>query len=333
VGGDRAMSLKRRHFLALAGGALALPLAVRAQGLQRRIGFIGVPAPGDPQAATTRAALTVGLMDQGWIEGRNLMLLDRWIAGSGERAREVAAALVVEGIEVLISEGTPGTAAAIGATRTIPVVFTVVTDPVGAGWVTNLAHPEANVTGFPTFEARIGGKWLDLMQALVPQLERLGVMYHPQGSGALYVRSTQEAAASRHVSVFSLPVTSVDEMIAAVASQAGTLRTAVVATPDTFLAANRAALLAAVAEWRLPALYPFDYFAVEGGLIAYGVDIDDLVHRAGRYAGRILNGAKVADLPVQQPTKFQMLINMKTAAAQGIRVPDRLLALADRVIE
>ena len=308
----------RREFVALLGGAAAAwPLAARAQ-QPERIRVIGVlisTAADDPEGQARLTAFAQGLQELGWSVGRNLRIDYRWAAGQVDRYRSYAAELLALSPDVILAVGS----AAMGplqATRSVPVVFVQVADPVGAGFVESLARPGGNATGFTVFEYGISAKWLELLKELAPQVTRAAVLRDATiAAGAGQLGAVQSVAPSLGIELRPVAVRGL-----IVAAGAG-------------VATNRELIINLAARYRLPAVYPYRYYVVSGGLMSYGPDNIDQYRRAAGYVDRILKGEKPADLPVQAPTKYELVINLKTAKALGLTVPDSLLARADEVIE
>jgi putative ABC transport system substrate-binding protein len=330
--------MRRREFVAGLGGAAAWPLAARAQqqpDRMRRVAVIMVNAESDVQGQARVAAFRRGLRELGWIEGSNARIDFRWAAGDPARARVHASELVALAPDVIVANGSPAVAALHEATRSIPVVFVVVTDPVGAGYVQSLARPGGNITGFSTFEPEIGGKWLELLEEIAPGLERVGGILDPAFRGFAAVWHAIEGMAPK----LGLELTTIvlrapaDDLESAIAAFAQKPRGALIVFPTAINNIQRDRIAALAARHRLPAVYPFALYATAGGLMSYGVDSVDLFRRGASYVDRILNGEKPADLPVQAPIKYELVINLKTAKALGLQVPPTLLARADEVIE
>jgi putative ABC transport system substrate-binding protein len=331
--------MRRRQFVTLLGGAAAAwPLAVRAQQGERmrRIGALIGGAETDPESRARVAALREGLEQRGWSEGRNLRIDYRWASADSDRIRAFAAELVATAPEAIFAHTTPATTRLLEATRNIPIVFASVSDPVGDGIVASFARPGGNVTGFTNVEASIGGKWLEILKELSPAVARVGFLFNPAtspGGGSYFLRPFEAAAPLFNVQPISTPVEDVVDIERAVAPLAVGANGGLIVNSDVFTTRHRAAIIAAAARHRVPAIYPFAYFAADGGLAAYGTDVRDLWRRAASYIDRILRGEKPADLPVQAPTKFELVINLKTAKALSLEVPPSLLARADEVIE
>jgi putative tryptophan/tyrosine transport system substrate-binding protein len=328
--------MTRREFITLLGGAGAWPLAARAQ-QGDRVRRIGVLMPGDESDPTRKArltALTQTLADLGWTDGRNVRLDVRWGRGDINRIRVLAQELVGLQPEIIVTNATPETVAVQRETRTIPIVFAAVSDPVASGLVPRLDRPGGNVTGFAIFEASLGGKWLELLSEIAPGLKRAAIMFNPDtASVSTYMSSLETAARSLKVEAITAPVHDDVEIETAIIALGREPGGGLVVMPDTFMTAHRAPIIAAAARNNVPAVYNLPEFARDGGLLSYGVSQVDLLRRAATYVDRILRGAKPAELPVQLPTKFEMAVNLKTARTLGLEIPPTLLARADEVIE
>jgi putative ABC transport system substrate-binding protein len=279
--------------------------------------------------------LRQGLAELGWVEGRNLHMEFRWPGGDVERAQALATELVRLKPDVLLARSTPTTAALKRASGSIPIVFVAVTEPEEQGFVQSLARPGGNITGFTNIDSMIGGKWLQLLKEVEPRIARVAVLFNPQTApfAPLYLRSVQAAAPGLAVEVSAMPVQSEAEIDAALTAFARLPAGGLVVIPDSFTAQHRDLVIALAARNRLPALYTNLVSTPSGGLMAYAVDSRDLMHRAAGYVDRILKGGKPAEMPVQQPAKFELSINLKTAKALGLTVPQTLLYTADQVIE
>jgi putative tryptophan/tyrosine transport system substrate-binding protein len=329
--------MKRREFITLLGGAAAWPLAARAQqgDRVRRIGVLAAYAESDPEAQVRIAAFRQGLRGLGWTEGHNLRMELGWGTGDPDRARTLATGLISLAPDVIVAHGTPALTALHQATRTIPVVFVSVIDPVGAGYVQSLALPGGNITGFSTFEPEIGGKWLELLKEIAPGLNRVAGILDPGFKGFAGVWGAIENIAPRFgIEIKTLPFQApTDDLESAVAKFAQEPGGGLIVIPTALNAVQRNRIISSAARGGLPAMYAFRFYATEGGLISYGIDTVDMFRRSASYVDRILKGEKPADLPVQAPTKFEMVINLKTAKALGLEIPPTLLARADEVIE
>jgi putative ABC transport system substrate-binding protein len=301
----------------------------------RRIGVLMAFAPSDPEAKLRVKAFEVGLRDLGWRQGRNLRIEYRWAPNDPDVLRMLAAELVAVAPDLILAVSTPVLAALLKESTTIPMVFVQVTDPVGNGFLPNLARPGGNTTGFTNFEFSIGGKWLQMLKEIAPRTRRVGVIFNP--NTAPYAKSftqlMETAAQTLSIEQLAMPVqdtAAVEDTIDAVAHEPSS---GLIVLPDASTVVYRDAIIAGAARHRLPAVYPFRFFAVSGGLLSYGTDVADAFRRAASAVDRILNGVKPADLPVQAPTKFELVINLKTSKTLGLDVPPTLLAIADEVIE
>jgi len=330
--------MNRREFMTVLGGAAAAwPLGARAQtATVRRIGALIGGAETDPEAQGRVAALREALEQRGWSEDRNFRIDYRWAGADPARIQALAAELVATAPEAIFTHTTPATTAVLRATQSIPIVFASVSDPIGDGIVASFARPGGNVTGFTNVEASMGGKWLEILKELAPGVTRVGFLFSPTlapGGGSYFLRPFEAAAPLFKVHPIAIPVEGVADIERTLASLAGGGSGGLIVNSDVFTTRHRADIIAAAARHRVPAIYPFNYFASDGGLAAYGTDVKDLWRRAASYLDRILRGEKPADLPVQAPTKFELVINLRTAKALGLTVPLTLQASADEVIE
>jgi putative ABC transport system substrate-binding protein len=326
----------RRQFVALLGGAAAWPLVARAQqpDRMRRIGVLMSLAADDPQGQARLAAFLQALQQLGWTDGRNVQIDTRWAAGNADKIRKYATELVTLAPDVILASGGSVAGRLIQVTRTVPIVFTQTPDPVGAGFVDSLARPGGNATGFTMFEYGMGGKWLEVLKEIAPSVTRAAVLRDPtipQGAGQW--GAIQTAAPSFGIDVIPLNVRDTSEIERAVAAFARSSNGGLIVTGSGLAVVHRNLIVTLAARHRLPAIYPLSAFVTGGGLISYGVDSLDPHRRAASYVDRILKGEKPADLPVQAPTKYELVINLKTAKALGLEVPSTLLARADEVIE
>lgn len=328
--------MRRRDFIALAGAsAAAWPLAANGQQLEqvRRIGVLMATA--DDREGRL-AAFREALRELGWVEGRNVKFEVRWGAGSSVRTSAFAAELAGASPDVLLAHASLSLKALKKETGTIPIVFTVVTDPVGTGFVQSLARPGGNTTGLMNFEAAMMGKWLELLKEISPTIARVALLFNPDtapGGGDYFLRFFETAAPQFGVKSIAVPVRDGLGLDSAIAALAREPDCGLIVMSDVFTMTHHEAIGSLAAHHRLPAVYPFRYFATAGGLVSYGIDVLDLFKKAGLYVDRILKGAKPADLPVQAPTKFELVVNLKAAKALGITIPPTLLARADEVIE
>jgi putative ABC transport system substrate-binding protein len=332
-----SIRLRRRAFIAALGGAAAWPLAARAQqgDRVRRIGVLMPANENDPAAKTYVSAFTQGLADLGWADGRNVRMDLRWTSADINRIRAHAQELVGLQPDIIVTWGTPASVALQRETRTIPIVFAGVSDPVASGIVARLDRPSANITGFADFgEPSLGGKWLELLSEIASGLNRAAIMFNPDTSPAsTFIPSLETAARSLKVVPITTPVHTDVEIETAITALGREPGGGLVVMPDLFTIAHRAPIILAAARNNVPAVYPHSFFARDGGLLSYGPDLIDNFRRAASYVDRILRGEKPGDLPVQLPTKFEMILNLKTAKALGLAVPPSIRLLADEVIE
>jgi putative ABC transport system substrate-binding protein len=330
--------MRRRDFIikVIAGWAIAWPLAARAQQRERvrRIGVLMNFAADDPEAQARNAAFLQGLSELGWNVGRNARIDYRWGAGDGERNREYAAELVALAPDVILANGAAAVRSLQGITRTVSIVFAGVADPVGEGLVASLARPASNATGFTTFEFGLGGKWLELLKEIAPRVEQAAVIRdQTQPGGVAWFAVIQAAANSFKVELSPIDARNGGELERAVMAFSRRLNGGLIALPGASTASHRDLIVALAARYRLPAVYPFRYYATSGGLASYGPDVIDQYRRAASYVDLILKGEKPSDLPVQAPVKYELVINQMTAKALGIEIPPMLLTRADEVIE
>jgi len=332
--------MRRREFLALLGGIAiaARPGMGRAQhpGRTRRIAILLGVAESDPEAQSRVGALRQELERLGWVDGRNIRIEQRWTGGDAERLRAYTAELVASAPDVIVANPTPIVAALKQATRTIPIVFALVSDPVSSGFVESWAQPGGNITGFTSFESSMAGKWLQALKQMAPRVTQVTVVFNPEtaaSGGEIFLRPLEEAASPFGFQVRPARVRSAAEIAGLGDPSASGGTTGLLVVPDIFTTNHRDEIIALAARQRLPALYPFRFFAASGGLMSYGIDTLDVFRRAASYVDRILKGAKVGELPVQGPAKFELAINMRTANSLGLTVPPSLLSLADEVIE
>jgi ABC-type uncharacterized transport system substrate-binding protein len=329
--------VKRREFITLLGGATAAwPLAARAQerDRMRRIGVLMSVAADGPDGQPRLAAFLNGLQQLGWTEGRNVRIELRWGAGDAERIRNYVAELVALGPDVILASGDHPVVALQQATRTVPLVFTMVADPVGAGLVESLAHPGGNTTGFTLYEYNMSAKWLELLKEIAPGVKRVAVIREAgTAAGTGQFAGIQAGAPGLRLELSPIGVRDVGEMERAVTAFAHSANGGLIVTGSAQAAVHRDLIVTLAARHKLPAVYVARFFATAGGLISYGPDFLDEHRRAAGYVDRILRGENPADLPVQAPTKYETVINLKTAKALGLTVPDELLARADEVIE
>jgi putative tryptophan/tyrosine transport system substrate-binding protein len=328
--------MRRREFIARLGSAAAWPPAARAQQAERvrRIGvLIPIGGENDPEYRRRLSALTQALADLGWTDGRNVRMDIRSGGGDTNRIRALAQELVGLQPDIIVTAG-PGTFAVQRETRTIPIVFMNLGDPVASGIIERLDRPGGNITGFANTEATLGGKWLELLSEIAPGLKRVAIMFNPDTSRvSSFTPSVERAAPSLKVVPVIAPVRSDVDIETAIIGLGREPGSGLVVMPDAFMITHRMPIILAAARNNVPAVYGFSYFARDGGLLSYGPDPVDIPRRAASYVDRILRGAKPGDLPVQFPTKFEMVVNLKTAKALGLTVPQSILLRADEVIE
>jgi putative tryptophan/tyrosine transport system substrate-binding protein len=325
--------MKRRDFIVVLGGAAALPLAVRAQQPARLIGVLFGYAENDPTGQSELAAFRSGLSRLGWKEGGNLRIELRWGAGDPGKIRGMAKELVELHPDVILGQTTPVADALVHATKTIPVVFMTVSDPIASGFVATLARPGGNVTGFALFEAALGGKWVELLKQTAPRTKRVALLFNPATAPPLkiYMSSIQAAASTFAVQVTDAAFQTSGDIERAIEAQAGD--GGLIVMPDSSNTINRELITTLAARYGVPAIYYHRFFTQSGGLVSYGDDRTQLAQDAAGYIDRILKGAKPEDLPVQAPTKYDLVINLKTAKALGLDIPSSLVTTADDVIE
>jgi putative ABC transport system substrate-binding protein len=328
--------IARRKFVVALGGAAAWPLAARAQQGDRvqRIGWLAPLDENDPRAKSTISAFTQGLAGLGWTAGRNVRMDLRWGGDDTNRIRMLAQELVGLQPDIIVTIATPATVAVQRETRTIPIVFASVGDPVASGIVARLDRPSGNVTGFANLEATLGGKWLELLSEIAPGLKRAAIMFNPDTAPvSSFMPSLEAAARSLKVTPIIAPVHSDGDIETAITALGREPGGGLVVMPDSFMNVHRARIILAAARNNVPAIYWPSDFARDGGLLSYGIDSLDLYRRAASYVDRILRGDKPGDLPVQLPTKFEMVVNRKTANALGLAIPPSILLRATEVVE
>ncbi len=329
----------RREFIVALGGAISpailSPLAVHAQQRERlrRVSVLMGQSESNPKSPQRVTTFRDALRKLGWSEGHNVAIDFHWGAGDPVRISGLAKELMGAAPDIIVAETTPVTAALRQQTSTTPIVFLQVANPIGSGFVASLPRPGGNITGFTNFEPSIGGKWLELLKEIAPHVVRAAAIFNPQTHSGQYWKSIEIAAPTHRVEFVQSPVQGVDEIERAVKAFAAEADGGLLIMPDSFTGAHRERIVALSAQYRLPSVYAFRVFPRSGGLISYGIDPIDGYRQAAAYVDRILKGEKPADLPVQAPTKFELVINLKTAKALGLTVPPSLLARADEVIE
>lgn len=326
--------MRRRRFIVTLSGATAFPLAAYAQTERtRHIGALLAFAEDDPEGQARIAAFRRQLRELGWSEGNNLRIDFRYAPGDAERMRPAAAELVALAPDVILVHGNPGVAALQQVNRSIPAVFVQIADPVGSGFIDNLAHPGGNMTGFANFEPEIGSKWLEILKEVAPTVTRAIVLLHMQTAGNVaFLRAAETASTSLGITVTSAGVQNAAE-IASTFETFAAPNSGVIIIPHFVTVSNRVLIGELAIRHRMPTVAAIGFMAASGSLVSYGVDVVELFRLAANYIDRILRGAKPAELPVQLPTKYELVVNLKTAKAIGLTVPASLLARADEVIE
>ena len=329
--------MRRREFITLLGGAAAWPLAAWAQGSQqvRRVSVLLGLGEKDPEATSRVKAFRLGMRDLGWIEGRNVQIEYRFAETNLELIDKHVAEVVRLAPDVIVAHSSAIMAALRPATSTIPIVFAMVIDPVGQGFISNLSHPGGNITGFPFGESEIVGKWINLLRDVKPSLSRVALMFNPDTAPYFdaYIRSLDASPKQTSVEVEAAHVRSVADVELAVAKLGREPGSGLIAGSDIFIVAMRGAILKAADQHRVPLISPYRQFVIEGSLISYGPDAADIFWRSASYVDRILKGEPPGNLPVQSPVKFELVINLKTAKALGLSPPESFLLLADELIE
>ncbi len=330
--------MRRRAFITFVGGAAVWPLAAQAQQADRvrRVGVLMPFAAGDAAGKLELAAFAQQLQALGWTDGGNLRIDYRWSAGDPGRMEALAQELIALQPDVIFSRSTPVTGALVKQTRAIPLVFAVVSDPVGEGFVASVARPGGNATGFTNAEASLTGKWLGLLKEMMPSINRVAFIFDPRvaaGGGSYYTRLIEAAAPQFQVAPTAIPIADSADVDGSVGDFVRKPNGGLLVLPDSTTNFHRERIISMAAQHRVPAVYAFRNIVADGGLMSYGIDVIELFRRAAIYVDRILRGAKPADLPVQLPEKFRLVLNLKTAAAMGLTIPTSLQLLADEVIE
>jgi putative tryptophan/tyrosine transport system substrate-binding protein len=329
--------MRRREFITLIGGVAAWPLAARAQQAERMrlIGVLMAYAESDPEGQAWVAAFREALQKLGWAEDRNIRIDTRWATPDVEAMQRLAKELVALQPDLILSQSTPTTAALLQHTRTIPIIFANIADPVGSGFVASFSRPGGNATGFVLFEPTMAGKWLELLKEIAPRVNRVAFLFNPETATYFeyYTIPFKAAAASFGVEAIAAPVHDSSELEIAFAAQAREPNGSLIVLPDSFLNAHSVEITSLAARYRLPAVYPYRLYTKVGGLLSYGNDVFDNYRRAAGYVDRILKGEKPGELPVQAPVKFELVLNLKVAKDLGLTLPPTLLARADEVIE
>jgi putative tryptophan/tyrosine transport system substrate-binding protein len=330
--------MRRRDFVKGIAGAIGGPIAARAQQSNRlrRIGVLMAHKEGDPEFQDYLGAFRQGLRDVGWVEGHNIQIDTRWGALDDVEARQRSAKEIL-GLspDIILTQNTPPTASMLQQTHTVPIVFVIVTDPVGSGFVGSLSRPGGNATGFTIMEPTTSGKWMELLKEIAPQIRRAGLLFNPKTApfAEYWLRPFNAAANSLGVEPASVKVGSESDLETAFAAQANDTNAGMVVMPDGFVNVYRAQIVTLASRYRVPTVYPWRFFTELGGLMSYGFDQSDSFRTAAVYVDRILKGEKPGDLPVQAPTKYELVINRKTARALDLNVPLSLIGRADDVIQ
>jgi putative ABC transport system substrate-binding protein len=327
--------MRRRDFLGVCGGAAVWPQAAHAQQKQMRRRRLGMLLIGTPESRAPQTAAYAGWLEQtGWKTGSNLDVEYRWAAGDEQHLRQQAAEIANLSPDVILVESAAALSSVRETAQSIPIVFVMVGDPVGSGVVNSLAHPGGTITGFTNFEPSMGGKWLEMLKEAAPAIKNVGVLLHPdQSSHVNYWKSAEAASHVLGIPLTKMEMRSANELKRTLERLPTRPEQGLMVLPHLITASNRKSIIASAGKHQIPAVYGVRFFAKDGGLISYGVDSQDLFRRAFSYVDRILKGEKPADLPVQAPTKFELVINLQTAKALGLTIAPTLLARADEVIE
>ena len=330
--------MRRREFITLIGGALAdqaIPANAQEPVRVRTVGAL-MGFANDAEAKVRTEAFETGLESEGWSLGQNLRIEYRYAEGDSMRMQALAKELAELKPDCILGQSTPVTAALMQATWTIPIVFVAVSDPIGSGFVASMARPGRNITGFTVLHASVAGKYLEMLKEMVPQLARVAIMYNPNSvpaDGKFFSRPFIESATKLKVRPITAEVHNASEIENAITKLGRESESGLILVPDNFMSVHRDLIISLTAQFRIAAIYPYRYFAEAGGLVSYGVHAIEQFRRASEYVSRILRGAKPADLPVQAPTKFELVINLRTAKTLGLVIPKILLAGAEQVIE
>jgi putative ABC transport system substrate-binding protein len=329
--------MKRRQFITLLGGTIAWPLTAHAQQLERsvRIGVLMGIGEHDPESGPRVEALERGFRELGWVKGRNLHLDYRWTAGDLDRARLFAKEIVELKPDLIVVHSTPAVKALRQLTTTIPMVFVLIADPIGSGFVDNLSHPGGNITGFMNVDAPMTSKWLELIVEIAPKTKQVALIFNPDTASFYqdFLRTFDTAAPKFNVRGIATPVTDAAGIERAMKELGQLPDTALFVLPDVFVQVHRALIIKLAEQYRVPAIYPYGFFPTSGGLLSYGIDTIAIFHQAAGYADKILKGAAPNDLPVQAPLTFKLVVNLKAARTIGLTIPESFLLRADEVIE
>jgi putative ABC transport system substrate-binding protein len=329
--------MRRRDFITVIGGTVAWPLAARAQKSEptARIGVVMGIGDSDPEAGPRVEALEAGLRELGWVKGRNLQIEYRWTAGDPDRTLRFAREIVELKPDLIVVHSTPAVKALRQLTTSIPMVFVLIADPIGSGFVQNLSHPGGNITGFMNVDAPMAGKWLELIVEIAPKTRQVSLIYNPNTAPFYrnFLRTFDAAAPKFKVKGISTPVTDAAAIESAMKDLGQLPDVAIFVLPDVFVQVHRTLIIKLAEQYRLPAIYPYRFFPTSGGLLSYGIDTIIVFRQAAGYADKILKGTAPNDLPVQAPLAFKLIINLKAAKAIGLGVPESFLLRADEVIE
>jgi len=329
--------MKRREFVTLLGGTAVWPLTAHAQqqGRLPQVAILRAEVAGDPEGVRNSAALLQGLQALGWTQGRNVRIEQRWAGGSVDAMKALAKELVALKPDVIGVVSTPVSAAVMQETHTIPIIFVQNFDPVGSGLVKSLVAPDGNITGFTSYEPAMGGKWLELLKGVASQVASVAIMYNPQTApyAGVFLRSIEAAAPSLAIQPTAMPIQDAGTIEKAIEAFAREINPGLIVLPDVTTTFHEKLIVKLAVQHRMPAICPWSHFVTAGGLMCYAVDLPVLWRRAASYVDQVLKGEKPANLPVQQPTKFELVINLTTAKALGLTIPASILSLADDLIE
>ena len=330
--------MRRRDFLSLIGGAAATwPLAVRAQqpARLRQVAILRAEVAGDPEGLRNSGALIQGLQALGWTPGRNVRIEQRWAGGSVDAMKALAKELVALEPDVIVVVSTPVSAAVMQETHTIPIIFVQNFDPVGSGLVKSLVAPDGNITGFTSYEPGISSKWLELLKGVAPQVARVAIVYNPQTApyAGVFLRSIEAASSIFAIQPIAMPIQDSGTIEKSIEAFAREINPGLMVLPDATTTVHEKLIVKLASQHRLPAIYPWRHYVTAGGLMCYAVDLPVLWRRAASYVDQVLKGEKPANLPIQQPTKFELVINLTAAKAVGLTIPASILSLADDLID
>jgi putative ABC transport system substrate-binding protein len=330
--------MRRRDFLSLIGGAAATwPLAVRAQqpARLRQVAILRAEVAGDPEGLRNSGALIQGLQALGWTPGRNVRIEQRWAGGSVDAMKALAKELVALEPDVIVVVSTPVSAAVMQETHTIPIIFVQNFDPVGSGLVKSLVAPDGNITGFTSYEPGISSKWLELLKGVAPQVARVAIVYNPQTApyAGVFLRSIEAASPIFAIQPIAMPIQDSGTIEKSIEAFAREINPGLMVLPDATTTVHEKLIVKLASQHRLPAIYPWRHYVTAGGLMCYAVDLPVLWRRAASYVDQVLKGEKPANLPIQQPTKFELVINLTAAKAVGLTIPASILSLADDLID